>query len=108
MRLISGALTRQNVDPTLLRYVGNFTAAALNIVLVMAILGYFGVETTTFAALVAAAGVAIGMAWSGLLAHFAAGAFLIVLRPFKAGDFVSAGGALSARCAKSACSRLRS
>jgi small conductance mechanosensitive channel len=92
VRLISGALTRQDVDPTLLRYVGNFTAAALNIVLVMAILGYFGVETTTFAALVAAAGVAIGMAWSGLLAHFAAGAFLIVLRPFKVGDFVTAGG----------------
>ena len=92
VRLISGALTRQHVDATLLRYVGNFTAAALNIVLVMAILGYFGVETTTFAALVAAAGVAVGMAWSGLLAHFAAGAFLIVLRPFKAGDFVTAGG----------------
>jgi len=92
VRLISGALTRQHVDPMLLRYVGNFTAAALNIVLVMAILGYFGVETTTFAALVAAAGVAIGMAWSGLLAHFAAGAFLIVLRPFKVGDFVTAGG----------------
>ena len=92
VRLISTALTKQHVDATLLRYVGNFTAAALNIVLVMAILGYFGVETTTFAALVAAAGVAIGMAWSGLLAHFAAGAFLIVLRPFKAGDFVSAGG----------------
>jgi small conductance mechanosensitive channel len=92
IRVISAALTRQHVDPTLLRYVGNFTAAALNIVLVMAILGYFGVETTTFAALVAAAGVAIGMAWSGLLAHFAAGAFLIVLRPFKAGDFVTAAG----------------
>ncbi len=94
VRLISGALTRQDVDPTLLRYVGNFVGAALNIVLVMAILGYFGVETTTFAALVAAAGVAIGMAWSGLLAHFAAGAFLVVLRPFKVGDFVCAGGVI--------------
>ena len=92
VRLTSGALSRQHVDPMLLRYVGNFISAALNIVLVMAILGYFGVETTTFAALVAAAGVAIGMAWSGLLAHFAAGAFLIVLRPFKVGDFVTAGG----------------
>jgi small conductance mechanosensitive channel len=92
VRLISGALGRQHVDPMLLRYVGNFVSAALNIVLVMAILGYFGVETTTFAALVAAAGVAIGMAWSGLLAHFAAGAFLIVLRPFKVGDFVTAAG----------------
>jgi len=92
VRLTSGALSRQQVDPTLLRYVGNFVSAALNIVLIMAILGYFGVETTTFAALVAAAGVAIGMAWSGLLAHFAAGAFLVVLRPFKVGDFVTAGG----------------
>ena len=92
VRLTSSALSRQHVDPTLLRYVGNFVAAALNIVLIMAILGYFGVETTTFAALVAAAGVAIGMAWSGLLAHFAAGAFLVVLRPFKVGDFVTAGG----------------
>jgi small conductance mechanosensitive channel len=92
VRITSGALSKQQVDPTLLRYVGNFISAALNIVLIMAILGYFGVETTTFAALVAAAGVAIGMAWSGLLAHFAAGAFLVILRPFKVGDFVSAGG----------------
>src|SRR5262245_44995438 len=92
VRLVSSALSSQRIDPTLLRYAGNFVSAALNVVLVMAILGYFGVETTTFAALVAAAGVAVGMAWSGLLAHFAAGAFLIVLRPFKVGDFVTAGG----------------
>jgi small conductance mechanosensitive channel len=64
----------------------------LNVALVIAILGYFGVETTTFAALAAAAGVAIGMAWSGLLAHFAAGAFIVVLSPFKVGDVVSASG----------------
>jgi small conductance mechanosensitive channel len=49
-------------------------------------------ETTSFAALLAAAGIAIGAAWSGLLANFAAGGFLIVLRPFKVGDYVSAGG----------------
>ena len=55
----------------------------LNILLVIGILGYFGIQTTTFAALIAAAGVAIGMAWSGLLAHFAAGAFLVVLRDRK-------------------------
>src|SRR5262249_49690952 len=52
--------------------------------------GYFGVETTTFAALIAAGGVAIGVAWGGLLANFAAGAFLVFLRPFKVGDFVTA------------------
>jgi small conductance mechanosensitive channel len=51
------------------------------------------VETASFAALLAAGGVAVGMAWSGLLANFAAGAFLMILRPFKVGDFISAGGA---------------
>lgn len=71
---------------------GNTIAVVLNIALVVAILGYFGVETTTFAALLAGIGLAIGTAWGGLLANFAAGAFLIVLRPFKVGDFVSAGG----------------
>jgi small conductance mechanosensitive channel len=50
------------------------------------------VETTSFAALLAAGGVAIGVAWSGLLANFAAGVFLVFLRPFKVGDFVTAGG----------------
>jgi small conductance mechanosensitive channel len=92
IRLVSGALERQKVDPTLLRYIGTVISVTLNIILVVAILGYFGVETTSFAAILAAAGVAIGMAWSGLLANFAAGAFMIVLRPFKVGDFVTAGG----------------
>lgn len=92
VRLVSAALARQRVDPTLLRYVGNVVAVALNVVLVVAILGYFGVETTSFAALIAALGIAIGAAWAGLLANFAGGAFLIVLRPFKVGDYVKAGG----------------
>jgi small conductance mechanosensitive channel len=94
IRLVSSALERQKVDPTLLRYIGTVISVTLNIILVVAILGYFGVETTSFAAILAAAGVAIGMAWSGLLANFAAGAFMIVLRPFKVGDFISAGGVM--------------
>jgi small conductance mechanosensitive channel len=92
VRMVSSALERQKVDPTLLRYIGTIISVTLNIILVVAILGYFGVETTSFAAIVAAAGVAIGMAWSGLLSNFAAGAFIMVLRPFKVGDFVTAGG----------------
>jgi small conductance mechanosensitive channel len=92
VRMVSAALTRQQVDPTILRYVGNIVTVTLNIILVVAILGYFGVETTSFAALLAAAGIAIGAAWAGLLANFAAGAFLIVLRPFKVGDYVKVGG----------------
>jgi len=92
VRLVSASLERQQVDPTVLRYLGTVISVTLNIILVVAILGYFGVETTSFAAILAAAGVAIGMAWSGLLANFAAGAFMIVLRPIKVGDFVTVGG----------------
>lgn len=90
--LVRKALERQKVDPTLLRYIGSIVAVTLNIALAIAILSYFGVETTSFAALIAGIGIAIGAAWGGLLSNFAAGAFLIVLRPFKVGDFVTAGG----------------
>ncbi len=92
LRLIGSALTKQKVDPTLIRYIHSAVAALLNIVLIVAILGFFGVETTSFAALLAAAGVAIGMAWSGLLSNFAGGAFLVILQPFKVGDFITAAG----------------
>lgn len=92
--MIGKAMTRQKIDPTLIRWIQNATAALLNIALIVAILGFFGVQTTTFAALIAAAGVAIGMAWSGLLANFAAGVFMVILQPFKVGDFVVAGGVM--------------
>lgn len=90
-RLVVRVMERQRVDPTLVRYVASVIAVALNIILIVAILGYFGVETTSFAALVAGLGVAIGAAWGGLLSNFAAGAFILMLRPFKVGDYVLAG-----------------
>jgi small conductance mechanosensitive channel len=90
--LVQKGLARQKFEPTLLRFIGNTISVVLNITLVIAILGYFGVQTTSFAALLAGAGLAIGSAWGGLLANFAAGVFLVVLRPFKVGDFISAGG----------------
>lgn len=90
--LIGRGMTRQKIDPTLIRYIQNAVAATLNIVLVIAILGFFGVQTTSLAALIAAAGVAVGLAWSGLLSNFAAGVFMVILQPFKVGDFVTAGG----------------
>jgi len=91
-RMADRALTARKVDETLRSYAGSTITVLLKIALIVGILGWFGVETTSFAALLAAAGVAIGMAWSGLLSNFAAGVFLIVLRPFKVGDFVTAGG----------------
>lgn len=92
LKVIRAKLEAQKVDPTLLRYVGSIVSVTLNILLAIGILGYFGIQTTSFAALIATAGVAIGAAWAGLLSNFAAGVFLIVLRPFKVGDFVTAGG----------------
>ena len=80
------------VDPTLAHYLGSILGALLNLFLILAILQIFGVQTTSFAALLAGLGLAIGAAWGGLLAHFAAGIFMQVLRPFKVGDFVTAGG----------------
>jgi small conductance mechanosensitive channel len=91
-KLVTRVLNRQAVDPTITRYVSSVISVALNIILVVAILGYFGVETTSFAALVAGLGLAVGAAWGGLLSNFAAGAFILVLRPFKVGDYVAAGG----------------
>jgi len=92
LRTVGRAFNRQRLDVTLARYTQTALSIVLNVALVVAILGFFGVETTTFAALIAAGGVAIGVAWGGLLANFAAGAFLVFLRPFKVGDFVTAGG----------------
>lgn len=91
-RWIGRGMVMRKVDATLIRYIESGTGVLLNIFLVMAILGVFGVQTTSFAAMLAAAGLAIGMAWGGLLQNFAAGAFLVVLKPFKKGDFVTAGG----------------
>lgn len=92
-KFIASALTRgKRVDPTLSNYLVSIIGVLLNIVLILAILDMFGVRTTSFAALLAGAGLAIGTAWGGLLTHFAAGVFLQVLRPYKVGDFVTVGG----------------
>ncbi|MBN8490937.1 MAG: mechanosensitive ion channel family protein [Burkholderiales bacterium] len=92
VEMMQAAMARNHVDPTLTKYLGSIVAVMLNIALVLGILGYFGIQTTSFAALLAGAGVAIGAAWSGMLGNFAAGAFMLVLRPFKVGDFIAAGG----------------
>ena len=79
------------LDTTLTRYIVSILSVVLTVMLVMFILSRFGIETTSFAALLAGAGLAIGAAWGGLLAHFAAGVFMQVLRPFKVGDYIFAG-----------------
>jgi len=93
LRVMGAALRRGGkVDQTLAHYLTSILSVLLNIILILAILDIFGVKTTSFAALLAGAGLAIGTAWGGLLSHFAAGVFMQVLRPYKVGDFVTVGG----------------
>ena len=93
VRLIGAGMEKgRKIDETLIRYLKSIISVLLTVVLILAILDIFGIRTTSFAALLAGAGLAIGAAWSGMLAHFAAGIFLQVLRPYKVGDFISAGG----------------
>jgi len=87
-------LLARKVDPTLARYAEASANVVLKLLLFVAILSVLGIETTSFAALLAAFGIAIGAAWSGLLANFAAGLFLMVLRPFKVGDMINAAGVI--------------
>lgn len=94
INLFRKAMLKRPIEPTVINYLASTISILLNITLIVAILGYFGVQTTTFAALIASAGLAIGLAWSGLLSNFAAGAFLMILRPFKVGDLIQAGGVL--------------
>jgi small conductance mechanosensitive channel len=96
VRLIRAALgrflTARHVDATLIRYLDASANVLMKVLVLVAVLGVLGIETTSFAALLAALGIAIGAAWAGLLSNFAAGIFLMVLRPFKVGDMITAGG----------------
>jgi small conductance mechanosensitive channel len=85
-------LEKRKLDVTLVRYLDSVLGVVLNMLLLLAALSLFGVETTSFAGIIGAAGVAIGLAWSGLLSNFAAGVFMVVLRPFKVGDMICAAG----------------
>ncbi|MCW1969302.1 MAG: mechanosensitive ion channel family protein [Anaerolineae bacterium] len=92
VRISRRGLRVRHLDTTMVAYIASSIEVILTLLLMVAILGLFGIETTSFAALFAAAGVAIGVAWAGLLSHFAAGVFLLLIRPFKLGDSVTIGG----------------
>jgi len=93
VKLVRTALGRflrlRQFDVTLASYVEASVGILFQVLLFIAVLGVLGIETTSFAALLAAAGLAVGAAWSGLLANFAAGVFLLVFRPFKVGDTIA-------------------
>lgn len=90
--LLGNAMTRAGVDVILIRFIRNIAYTGLMALIVIAALGRLGVNTTSFAAVIAAAGLAIGLAFQGSLSNFAAGVLLIIFRPFKVGDFVEVAG----------------
>lgn len=91
-RLVVGATRRAKLDETLSKFFGNMARWTIMLLGGMAVLGTVGIEMTSFAAIIAAMGFALGMAMSGTLGNFASGVMLLVFRPFKVGDVVSAAG----------------
>jgi len=99
-RIVVGILTgvvkrlmnRSNTDETLTKFVVSLTKIALMTFIFIAALGTLGVQTASFVAIIGAAGLAIGFALQGSLSNFASGVMLIIFRPFKAGDYIEAGG----------------
>jgi len=83
---------RAKVDATLVGFVGNIAYAVFMVVVVLAALNQLGIQTTSFIAILGAAGLAVGLALQGSLANFAAGVMMIVFHPFKVGDFIEAAG----------------
>lgn len=90
--LIAKAFTRRGADATLTSFIQSLVTAALWILLIMLMIGTLGINTTSLAALLAAGGMAIGMAMSGTVQNFAGGIMLLAFKPFKAGDFIEAQG----------------
>lgn len=89
--MAKGLMSRHG-DPTLHRFLSNLISVVLNFVLIIFIISILGINTSSLVALLASAGLAIGMALSGTLQNFAGGVIIILFRPFKVGDFIAAQG----------------
>ena len=93
-KLVRKGLTRAKVDPALIGFFGSGASIAIMAFAVIAALAKFGIQTTSFIAVLGAAGLAIGLALQGSLANFASGVLILLFRPIRIGDLVEAGGYL--------------
>jgi len=92
LKLVGKAMSKYNYDESLQKFLKNLINWILKILLIVAILGNLGIETTSFAAILAAAGLAIGLALQGSLSNFAGGVIIMIFKPFKIGDLIEAQG----------------
>lgn len=91
-KLLNAMMERRQMDPTIRAFLGSFVNILLTILLLITVVSALGVNTTSFAALLASAGVAVGMALSGNLQNLAGGILLLLFKPYKIGDYISAQG----------------
>ncbi len=91
-RMLRGVMERKKVDPAIQTFLGSLVNILLMILLVISVVSALGVNTTSFAALLASSGVAVGMALSGNLQNLAGGIVILLFRPFKVGDYIEAQG----------------
>lgn len=91
-KLLANLLEKRKLEISVQTFLKSLTSLLLNLILAFAVISRLGVQTTTFTALLASAGVAIGMALSGNLSNFAGGLIILVFKPFRVGDFVEASG----------------
>ena len=92
MKAMNGVMSKRNVEPTLHGFIGSLASIALKVLLLISVAGMVGIETTSFIAVLGAAGLAVGLALQGSLANFAGGALILFLRPFRAGEYIEAQG----------------
>jgi small conductance mechanosensitive channel len=90
--VVKRMMAKGNVDEILISFVGNLTYIALLAFVIIAALNQLGIQTTSFIAIIGAAGLAIGLALQGSLANFAAGVLMIIFRPFQVGDYIEGAG----------------
>ena len=91
-KLVVRIMNNKNVDPLLTSFTSNIVYIALIAFVIIAALGQLGIQTTSFIAIIGAAGLAIGLSLQSSLSNFASGVMIIFFRPFKVGDFIEAGG----------------
>ncbi len=90
--MLKRMMSKRNVDETIQPFLGSLVSTGLKIMLLLAVAGMFGVETTSFVAIFGALAFAIGMALQGSLGHFASGVLILIFKPYKVGDLVEIGG----------------
>lgn len=91
-RTICGLMQRNRIDPVLTTFASSMAYFGMLAMVALAALNKLGIETTSFVALIGAAGLAVGLAVQGSLSNFAAGVLIIIFRPFKLGDYIEGGG----------------